>query len=433
MAPGLLPGHVTLDAGADWFAERWPGVPAARGLDAAGILRAAAEGKVDTLILLGADPIADFPDRDLAERGLAGARNGDRHRPVPERVGEAGRRDPAGGGLRRGGGHDHQPRGPGQHADPQGDAARHRPARLGDRRRPGLPPRRTTWASSRPSRSGRRSRPWPRASPASRSTWSTGRGPRRRAGAAAPPGLRLRRQAGRGRGPVRGRHGTSRSTTPRPTRPRPTSARARTRRSTPPASPARATPRWAASPSARPRPPATSPATTAREATSPPPRWRRPPRCRCPPGPTGTPAPLDAYSLRLVATRKLYDRGTLVRHSPSMADLAEAADLRLQPRGVREAGRLARRQGAGHLQPGAPHRAGPARHRRAAARGPAQRQRPRRPGQRAHRRRRPGHRRASGASLVAVTLASTRSSTAASACPTSSSSCSRRWWRSSCC
>jgi predicted molibdopterin-dependent oxidoreductase YjgC len=43
------------------------------------------------------------------------------------------------------------------------------------------------------------------------------------------------------------------------------------------------------------------------------------------------PAPLDAYSLRLVATRKLYDRGTLVRHSPSMADLAESATLRLNP------------------------------------------------------------------------------------------------------
>jgi NADH-quinone oxidoreductase subunit G len=74
MSPGLLPGRVTLDAGRDWFASRWPTVPEARGLDADGILRAAAEGKVDTLILLGADPIADFPDRDIAERGLAGAR-----------------------------------------------------------------------------------------------------------------------------------------------------------------------------------------------------------------------------------------------------------------------------------------------------------------------------------------------------------------------
>ena len=41
--------------------------------------------------------------------------------------------------------------------------------------------------------------------------------------------------------------------------------------------------------------------------------------------------PLDAYSFRLVVTRKLYDRGTLVRHSPSLADLAEPATLRLSP------------------------------------------------------------------------------------------------------
>jgi NADH-quinone oxidoreductase subunit G len=74
MTPGVLPGRVTLDAGRDWFGARWPTLPATRGRDAAGILRAAADGKVDTLVLLGADPLADFPDRDLAERGLAGAR-----------------------------------------------------------------------------------------------------------------------------------------------------------------------------------------------------------------------------------------------------------------------------------------------------------------------------------------------------------------------
>jgi NADH-quinone oxidoreductase subunit G len=74
LAPGLLPGRVTLDDGRGWFAERWPALPAARGLDTAGILRAAADGKIDTLVLLGSDPLADFPDRDLAERGLAGVR-----------------------------------------------------------------------------------------------------------------------------------------------------------------------------------------------------------------------------------------------------------------------------------------------------------------------------------------------------------------------
>jgi NADH-quinone oxidoreductase subunit G len=74
MAPGVLPGRVTLQGGRSWFADHWPAVPEAKGLDAAGILRAASEGHIDTLVLLGADPLADFPDRDLAERGVAGAR-----------------------------------------------------------------------------------------------------------------------------------------------------------------------------------------------------------------------------------------------------------------------------------------------------------------------------------------------------------------------
>jgi len=43
------------------------------------------------------------------------------------------------------------------------------------------------------------------------------------------------------------------------------------------------------------------------------------------------PPSVDAYSLRLVVTRKLYDRGTLVRSSPSLTDLAEPATLRLHP------------------------------------------------------------------------------------------------------
>jgi NADH-quinone oxidoreductase subunit G len=69
LAPGLLPGRVTLDSGA----TAWSSLPAERGLDAAGILTAAAEGRIQALVLLGADPLADFPDRDLARRALAGA------------------------------------------------------------------------------------------------------------------------------------------------------------------------------------------------------------------------------------------------------------------------------------------------------------------------------------------------------------------------
>jgi len=39
------------------------------------ILTAAAAGKLDTLVLLGADPIADFPDTDLARRAISAVRN----------------------------------------------------------------------------------------------------------------------------------------------------------------------------------------------------------------------------------------------------------------------------------------------------------------------------------------------------------------------
>jgi len=74
LAPGLLPGRVALAEGSSWFHEHWATVPEAEGLDATGILTAAAEGKIDVLILLGADPVADFRDHDLAQRAIAGAR-----------------------------------------------------------------------------------------------------------------------------------------------------------------------------------------------------------------------------------------------------------------------------------------------------------------------------------------------------------------------
>jgi NADH-quinone oxidoreductase subunit G len=71
LAPGFLPGRVTLDAGRAWFSAAWGGAPAERGLDTAGILAAAADGRLQALILLGSDPLSDFPDRDLARRALA--------------------------------------------------------------------------------------------------------------------------------------------------------------------------------------------------------------------------------------------------------------------------------------------------------------------------------------------------------------------------
>src|SRR3546814_5232377 len=75
LAPGVLPGRVALDDGGQWYRDGgWPNLPAARGLDATGILQAAAAGRIDVLVLLGADPLTDFPDTDLATRALAGAR-----------------------------------------------------------------------------------------------------------------------------------------------------------------------------------------------------------------------------------------------------------------------------------------------------------------------------------------------------------------------
>jgi NADH-quinone oxidoreductase subunit G len=55
LAPGIQPG-------------RRPG--SGQGLDTEGMLRAAADGGIDVLVLLGADPAVDFPDRDLARRAL---------------------------------------------------------------------------------------------------------------------------------------------------------------------------------------------------------------------------------------------------------------------------------------------------------------------------------------------------------------------------
>ena len=72
LAPGLLPGRTTL-ADAGRVSGAWPTVPTAIGHDTLGTLVAAAAGEVDVLVLLGADLLADVPDRQLAEQALAGA------------------------------------------------------------------------------------------------------------------------------------------------------------------------------------------------------------------------------------------------------------------------------------------------------------------------------------------------------------------------
>ena len=73
LAPGILPGRVTFADGRQWFADGWGSLPEDTGMDATGILGAAAEGRIQALVLLGADPMTDFPDRSLARRALAGA------------------------------------------------------------------------------------------------------------------------------------------------------------------------------------------------------------------------------------------------------------------------------------------------------------------------------------------------------------------------
>ncbi|MFZ4514785.1 MAG: NADH-quinone oxidoreductase subunit NuoG [Acidimicrobiia bacterium] len=69
-APGVLPGRVSLEAGRTHFSAAWGTLPSARGLDARGILEAARDGRVHALVLVGADPLADFPDRTLAREAL---------------------------------------------------------------------------------------------------------------------------------------------------------------------------------------------------------------------------------------------------------------------------------------------------------------------------------------------------------------------------
>jgi NADH-quinone oxidoreductase subunit G len=73
MVPGYLPGRVRRTDGAAAWSEVWSTTPGADGLDTEGILRASADGKIQTLVLLGADPMVDFVDGDLARRGLDGA------------------------------------------------------------------------------------------------------------------------------------------------------------------------------------------------------------------------------------------------------------------------------------------------------------------------------------------------------------------------
>lgn len=68
LAPGMLPGRTT-EASAT-LRSTWGSVPSKPGRDTAGILADAAAGKIAVLFLLGADPLADYPDPELAQAAL---------------------------------------------------------------------------------------------------------------------------------------------------------------------------------------------------------------------------------------------------------------------------------------------------------------------------------------------------------------------------
>jgi len=77
LSPELLPGRVAVHdhQARERLSARWAGsFPLEAGRDTRAILEAAAAGRIDILFLVGADPLADLCDPDLALRGLEGAR-----------------------------------------------------------------------------------------------------------------------------------------------------------------------------------------------------------------------------------------------------------------------------------------------------------------------------------------------------------------------
>jgi NADH-quinone oxidoreductase subunit G len=66
LAPGVLPGRIGLGA----TPAGWDSAPSGRGMDTEAMLRRAAAGGIDVAILLGCDPLTDFPDAKLAEQAF---------------------------------------------------------------------------------------------------------------------------------------------------------------------------------------------------------------------------------------------------------------------------------------------------------------------------------------------------------------------------
>jgi len=73
LAPGLLPGRVALDDARAWFTDAWGAVPDERGEETAGMFGSLASGTMKALVMIGADPLGDFPDSVLAKNAIEGA------------------------------------------------------------------------------------------------------------------------------------------------------------------------------------------------------------------------------------------------------------------------------------------------------------------------------------------------------------------------
>ena len=115
LAPGLLPGRRRARRRRRALRAAWPVPPPSPGSTPPASSRPRPTGRIDCLVLLGADPLADFPDRDLAERGARRRRHAsiavDTFLTASSQQADV---VLAGGRLRREGRHHHQPRGPGQ-------------------------------------------------------------------------------------------------------------------------------------------------------------------------------------------------------------------------------------------------------------------------------------------------------------------------------
>jgi len=75
LTPGLLPGRRSAGDGEARAAlgEHWGAVPVGVGRDADGIVAGLEDGSIRALVLLGADPVGEYPDRARAEAALGAA------------------------------------------------------------------------------------------------------------------------------------------------------------------------------------------------------------------------------------------------------------------------------------------------------------------------------------------------------------------------